>query len=102
MNAKTYPDLFNWNTAEFSEPPLTVHFSNEAMKDFIHTPYSPPDIPCHTQAVERGIRVISEAATLVIGHDSRDGYIRQKLRSRRDVGYCGSMKDFYPVLEKQE
>ena len=102
MDAKTYPDLFNWTTAEFSEPPLTVNFSNEAIKDFIHTPYSPPDIPCHTQAVERGIRVITDAATSVIGQESRDGFIRQKLRSRKDVGYCGSKKDFYPVLEKQE
>ena len=46
MDAKTYPDLFNWTTAEFSDPPLTVNFSNEAIKDFIHTPYSPPDIEC--------------------------------------------------------
>ena len=61
MDAKTYPDLFNWTTAEFSEPPLTVNFSNEAIKDFIHTPYSPPDIPCHTQAVERGIRNIGSS-----------------------------------------
>ena len=102
MDAKTYLDLFNWNQVEFSEPPLTVHFTNEEIKDFVNTPYSPPDIPCHTQAVERGIRVITEAATSVIGQDSRDGFIRQKLRSRKDVGYCGSKKDFYPVLEKQE
>ena len=67
INAETYPDLFNWPTAEFSEPPLKIKFSNEAMKDLICTPYSPLDIPCHTQAVERGIRVITDAASSVIG-----------------------------------
>ena len=26
MDAKTYPDLFYWTTAEFSEPPLSQFF----------------------------------------------------------------------------
>ena len=99
MNAKNYPDLFDWSMTKFSEPPLTTHLSDDEIKEFLNAPFSPPDIPCHTQAVERGIRVITEAASSVIGQDSRDGFIRQKLKSRKDVGSCDSKKDFYPVLE---
>ena len=57
-------------------------------------PFCPPEIPCHTQAVERGIRVISEAATSVIGHEARDGFIRQKMKSRKSVGPGHTKKDF--------
>ena len=99
MDAKTYPDLFDWSTVKFSEPPLTTNLSNEQIREIVDAPFTPPDIPCHTQAVERGIRVIADAASSVIGHDSRDGFIRQKLKSRKDVGPCDSKKDFYPVLK---
>ena len=47
-------------------------------------------------AVERGIRVIMEAASSVIGHEAPDGFKRQKLRSRKDVGSCHSKKEFFP------
>ena len=100
MDANSYPDLFDWSTATFSEPPMTASVSSEEIQEFIKVPYFPPKIPCHTQAVERGIRIITEAASSVIGHESRDGFIRQKLKSRKEVGKCDSKKNSFPVLQK--
>ena len=99
MDAKTYLDLFDWSATKFSEPPLTAHLSNEEIRDFVNAPYTPPDIPCHTQAVERGICEIMEEACSVIGHDSQDGFNRQKLKSQKAFGFRDSKKDFYPTLE---
>ena len=54
MNATSYPDLIDWEQTKFSEPPLTLHLSDEEIKGFIQIPFSPPEIPCHTQADNGG------------------------------------------------
>ena len=40
--------------------------------------------PCHNQAVERLVKIVTESATKVYGHDRRDGYIRV-LQERRKL-----------------
>ena len=99
FNAPDYPSLFDWKTTKFSEPPLTTSLSNDEIRGLIQNPLKLPSFPCHTQAVERGIRVITEAATSVIGEDARDGFIRQKLKSRKDFGRCDSKAAFFPTLK---
>ena len=45
-----------------------------------------PDLekyPCHTQAVERHVKVITDSARSVCGKERREGYIRAKLESRK-------------------
>ena len=37
---------------------------------------------CHNQAVERRIKLVSQASAAVAGFKNRDGLIRQKIRSR--------------------
>ena len=41
----------------------------------------------HTQAVERGIKLVSEASSKVYGQDSRDGYSHTVLASRERVWF---------------
>ena len=38
--------------------------------------------PCHTQAVERHIKLVTEALAAVCGKESRDGFIRVRLESQ--------------------
>ena len=38
FKAKSYPDLIDWETAEFSEPQLTASFSNQDLYDIIGNP----------------------------------------------------------------
>ena len=49
-----------------------------------------------SQAVEQAIKLVTEAAGTVIGPEVRDGYIRQKLKSRRETSKFDSKKDFFP------
>ena len=100
FEAKSYPDLIFWSKAIFSEPPVTMSLSNEEIMGFVDQPMIIPRYPCHTQAVERAIKLVTEAAGSVIGQDARDGYIRQKVKSRKEVGRCHTKKEFFPKLEK--
>jgi len=52
--------------------------------------------PSHTQAVERHVRVVTEAAKAVYGAENRDGYIKAKLKSRKEMPKFNSKKD-YPL-----
>lgn len=47
------------------------------------------EFPCHSKAVERHIRIVSQAAASVCGDLRRDGYIRAKLLSRADIPHFG-------------
>ena len=67
---------------------------------FVDEPMIIPSYNCHTQAVERAIKLVTEAAGLVIGQEARDGFIRQKIKSRKEVGRCHTKNEFFPKLEK--
>ena len=99
FKANDYTELFDWKTAKFLEPPLTMKLSVDEIRGFILTLLELLRYPCHTQAVERGIKVVSEAASAVIGEEARDGLIRQKLLSRMDSGQCHTKASFFKALE---
>ena len=50
--------------------------------------------------MERAIKLATEAAGSVMGAEARDGFIRQKIKSRKEVSRFDSKKDFFPKLEK--
>ena len=39
--------------------------------------------PCHTQAVERQVKLVRDAANWVVGYDRQDGVIQQRISSRK-------------------
>ena len=84
FKAKSYPDLIDWETAKFSEPPLTASFSDQDLSDLIRNPLVIPFFPCHTQPVERAIKLVTEAASTVMGMEAQDSHIRRKIRSRKE------------------
>lgn len=51
-------------------------------------------LPCHTQAVERCVKIVSEAAGKVAGSESRNGYIRVKLQSQNIMPNFNSKRDY--------
>ena len=70
FEAQTYPDLIDWENSAFSEPPLTALLTDTEIRDLEKDPLFIPPFPCHTQSVERGIRLITEAASSVIGEEA--------------------------------
>ena len=102
FKATSYPDLIDWETAIFSEPPMTMSLSKEEILEFVETPMTVPNYPCHTQAVERTIKLVTDAAGSVIGPEARDGFMRQKIKSRKEIGRIDSKKEFFQKFEKPQ
>ena len=76
------------DTATLAEPPVTKRYTDDEMRGLTLKH------PCHNQVVERHIRVVSDAASKVCGHNRRDGHIRQKLKSRRLMKTVESKKQY--------
>ena len=81
FQAETYVDLIDWEAECLSEPPLTWNKTDEEILSFKETPFAVPKYPCHTQAVERAVRLVSEASAAVVGKEARNGFIRQSKRA---------------------
>ena len=86
FNATDYVELIDWNTCILTPPPLMEKMTTEIISSLIRDENIPDfeflKYPCHTQAVERCVKLVTEAAGKVCGHHNRDGYIRATLKSR--------------------
>ena len=98
FEASDYMDLIDWEATQLSEPPLTSSLTNEQLTAIKDSPLQVADYPCHTQAVERAVRLVSEASASVIGQDARDGFIRQRIQSRKGLKMHATKKDFFSRL----
>ena len=78
------------------------------MKDFALHPFQPPKYKCHTQAVERAVKLVTEAASSVVGEEARDGFIRATKSCRmgrnsiRMPLYQDYLIDFYFLVKKDQ
>ena len=88
FSATSYYSMINWQTIQVTEPPATKKISAEDITTLINTKELPkiiPNFPCHTQAVERLIKLVTEASTSVVGNEARDGYIRNRIEGRKKL-----------------
>ena len=80
-----YTELINWANENVTEPPLTFNLSNQSLTEYVKEANTPvielDNYPCHTQAVERCLKLVSEASEKVCGLTKRDGFIRARLSS---------------------
>ena len=51
--------------------------------------------PCHTQATERCIRLVTEASAKVSGQTARDGFIRAGIASRQIMKTFNTKSEFH-------
>ena len=82
-----------------TEPPLTQSLTTDEMLALKVSPFDVPNYPCHTQAVERAIRLVTEASSSVISQAARDGVIRQKIKARKNLKTHATKKDFFPLIK---
>jgi hypothetical protein len=86
-DSSDYFELIDWHHTEITEPPLIVDLSDAVITDFVKSGESPivdfPRFPSHTQAVERCVKLVTQASAAVCGQTSRDGFIRSRLEGRR-------------------
>ncbi|GBN06576.1 hypothetical protein AVEN_62671-1 [Araneus ventricosus] len=88
--------LFNWKRVGCSEPPLlmNVPFKEIVAMVKVRKKEEWSKYPCHTEAVERCIRLMSEASESVYGEEKRHGFILNRKQSRSLIKQYNTKKDY--------
>ena len=99
FDANEYYDLVDWQALDLTEPPVTKNMTDIVLRDMIAAKDTPevlfPRFPCHTQAVERCIKLVTEASAAVCGVNSRDGFIRSPIESQHEMPKFESKRDYF-------
>jgi len=93
-----YTAMIDWTMVRLTEPPVKMSISDDDLQDFIREPTTPvvafDRYPCHTQAVVRCIKVVTEASQSVCAKNRRDGFICTRLESRAKMPVFETKRDF--------
>lgn len=91
FTAIDYVDMIQWNACNVTPPPLLKNVTDEEIGELIKTGRPLMSdfnmFPCHTQTVERCVKLVTEASQSVCGTEARDGYIRSTLLSRSKAAF---------------
>lgn len=62
FDCSDYSEMIDWQNVEVTEPPALSKYTDETLKEFIESGETPdiPQFPCHTQAVERHIKLVQK------------------------------------------
>ena len=74
-------------------PPAIIKFSESDIESIRDTPLTLKH-PCHDQAVEHHVKLVTKASQNVAGFERRDGMIGQKIKSRCFLKRFDSKKQF--------
>ncbi|KAK3929311.1 Defensin [Frankliniella fusca] len=89
FKAKDYPQLIDWKAVKVTSPPVLHKFDNVALESIVDDPFfieeNLPAFPCHTQAVERTVQLVTKASRAVATAERRDGFIRNVIASRQTM-----------------
>ena len=94
MGAEDITQLIDWQAELVTEPPLTADLSDAALLEIMQTPLQVDHYPVHTVAVERAVKVVTEASRAVVGEEQRHGFICSRLRHRQQVTTVISKQSF--------
>lgn len=86
FEATSYIDMIDWQKTPITEPPIVMDIDDDTFLTMIREEDTPrldfARYPCHTQSVERHVKLVTEASQAVCGPEKRDGFIRARLESR--------------------
>ena len=87
--------MIDWQENDITEPPLCNNLTDAEIESNIknktHSCFSA--LPCHTQAVERTVKLVTDAAQKVIGSENREGCINALLTSRSKLPKFNTKQD---------
>jgi hypothetical protein len=96
FDAKDYATMIQWNNV--TEPPLLAELTNNQLWEIVDDPAHHLNeirsYPCHTQAVERHVKLVTEASLAFSSMDRRNGSIRAKIQSRSKLPKFDTKKDY--------
>ncbi|KAK3925578.1 Bis(5'-nucleosyl)-tetraphosphatase, symmetrical [Frankliniella fusca] len=86
QEAQDYTDMIDWSSTTIYSPPILRNIKNEEIQSLIDSGEMPQwDVtrfPCHTQAVERCVKLVTAASEKRVGFKSRHDFITSTLKSR--------------------
>lgn len=98
FDASSYSDLIDWQENVLSDPPILKTITDEEIQHFVaqkgESELSLLLLPCHTQAVERAVKTVTEASATLCKKSEREGFIKNQIASRRAMPKFESKKDF--------
>ncbi|GBL88388.1 hypothetical protein AVEN_103040-1 [Araneus ventricosus] len=98
FGATDFVDLIDWQAFYVTPPPFLRQISShELMMIQDDLPMDGWDFikfPSHTQAVERIVKLVTEASRKRVGPQNRDGFIRATLESRKQMSQFESKTDY--------
>ena len=90
--------MIDWSELAITELPVVNAMTDTELWQFIRMDETPtilfPKFPCHTQAVERLVKVVTEESKNACGPNSRDSFILGRLASRHIMPTFESKRDF--------
>lgn len=96
-----YTEMIDWEQCTVTEPPVTVSLTEAHLRELESGNREPLlslqkylEMPCHSQAVERMVKDVSDASKHVYGQVARDGFIRAKIADRALNPKFETKKDF--------
>ena len=93
-DASKYIEIFDWTTTNITEPPVTKSFSEDDLLTAFEAPLLFPDYSLHTQAVERAVKLVSEASKVVYGPEARHKLILSRIKAREIRPAYDTKKDY--------
>ncbi|GBM10717.1 hypothetical protein AVEN_109-1 [Araneus ventricosus] len=98
--------MIHWNTTTLSPPPLLRRFTNQEIWSMVQSGGTAAEwnfdrFPCHTQAVERCVKLVTEASHKDVGSNSRVSFIRTILLSKSSTPNF-SRKSHFKVPKETE
>lgn len=103
FDAENYTEIMDWENLANTLPPILrpFQFFSDDPKILAERKISEYELdfdilsmPCHTQSVERCVKIVTEASMEVCGEDRRDGYILNTLQSRQKMPIFRTKSDF--------
>ncbi|GBM69300.1 hypothetical protein AVEN_86630-1 [Araneus ventricosus] len=97
FRATDYVDLIDWQPCNVTPPTVLRQISSHEFVNMIRddVPMDGRDLikfPSHTQAVERIVKLVTEASRRRVGPQNRDGFIRATLESRKQTSQLSPKK----------
>ncbi|XP_047127194.1 uncharacterized protein LOC124808186 [Hydra vulgaris] len=91
---KNWSKLINLYDIDCFEPPCVEDISNEELLNMIPNQGKAPNFPCHSQTVERAVKMTSDASGKFINLKKRNAYILAKCQSQKKRKYFRTKKDY--------
>ncbi|KAK4881795.1 hypothetical protein RN001_005114 [Aquatica leii] len=97
LNASSYIDLIDWQQS-YSQPPILTNVPDKTLHSLVESGDDDEvlflRLQCHTQAVERAVKTVTEASMQLCHKTAREALIKNKIISRTLMPKFESKKDF--------